>query len=87
MLNISSIPCKLRGLADMNTDGKMDKKEFSIAMHLIQKKLQGFELPKALPPSLKSDPQAAVGTFGGMPPAPAVGGIGMSEILSVFVIS
>ncbi|CAG2198568.1 ITSN [Mytilus edulis] len=39
-----------------NNDGKMDKKEFSIAMHLIKKKLQGFELPKALPQSLKADP-------------------------------
>lgn len=45
-----------RTLADMNNDGKMDKKEFSIAMHLIKKKLQGFELPKALPQSLKADP-------------------------------
>jgi hypothetical protein len=52
----------------MNNDGKMDKKEFSIAMHLIKKKLQGFELPKALPPSLKADPIPMVGSFssGGM---------------------
>jgi hypothetical protein len=46
----------------------IDKQEFSIAMHLIKKKLQGFELPKALPPSLKADPIPMVGSFssGGM---------------------
>lgn len=43
-------------LADLNKDGKMDKKEFSIAMHLIQKKLQGFQLPSTLPDSMKVDP-------------------------------
>ncbi|XP_076079653.1 intersectin-1-like isoform X1 [Mytilus galloprovincialis] len=56
----SGLPTPMLGqiwtLADMNNDGKMDKKEFSIAMHLIKKKLQGFELPKALPQSLKADP-------------------------------
>ena len=50
----------------MNSDGKMDKKEFSIAMHLIKKKLQGYELPKSLPPSLKADPSPAMGSFGVM---------------------
>ena len=50
-----------RGLADMNADGKMDKKEFSVAVHLIQKKLQGHELPKVLPPSLTADPGAGGG--------------------------
>lgn len=48
----------------MNNDGKMDKKEFSIAMHLIKKKLQGYELPKTLPQSLKADPSPAMGSFG-----------------------
>ena len=50
----------------MNADGKMDKKEFSIAMYLIQKKLQGHELPKMLPQGLKADPVAVSGGFGGM---------------------
>ena len=45
-----------RSLADLNADGKMDRKEFSIAVHLIKKKLQGYELPKTLPPSLVADP-------------------------------
>lgn len=48
----------------MNTDGKMDKKEFSIAMHLIKKKLQGYELPKTLPASLKADPSVMVNSYG-----------------------
>lgn len=47
----------------MNGDGKMDKKEFSIAMHLIKKKLQGYELPKVLPASLKLDPSPMIGSF------------------------
>lgn len=48
----------------------MDKKEFSIAMHLIKKKLQGYELPKSLPTSLKADPSPMMGSFGTMPPQP-----------------
>ena len=61
----------IRSLADMNNDGKMDKKEFSIAMHLIKKKLQGYELPKSLPQSLKADPSPMMGSFGTMPAQPA----------------
>ena len=55
-----------RSLADMNADGKMDKKEFSIAMHLISKKLHGFELPRVLPPSMKQEPTMSGVGFGGM---------------------
>ncbi|XP_069137912.1 intersectin-1-like isoform X1 [Argopecten irradians] len=67
----SGLPTAILGqiwtLADMNNDGKMDKKEFSIAMHLIKKKLQGYELPKSLPASLKADPvPPMMGSFGGM---------------------
>ena len=51
----------------MNNDGKMDKKEFSIAMHLIKKKLQGYELPKSLPHTLKADPSPVIGSFGTVP--------------------
>ena len=43
----------------------MDKQEFSIAMFLIKKKLQGMELPTSLPPSLKQQPGQAMGGFGG----------------------
>ena len=63
-----SILCFLiRALADLNADGKMDKKEFSIAMHLIKKKLEGFELPKVLPASMKADPVPSMGSLGMMP--------------------
>ncbi|XP_059155378.1 intersectin-1-like isoform X2 [Physella acuta] len=64
---LSGLPTPVLGqiwtLADMNGDGKMDKKEFSIAMHLIKKKLQGYELPKVLPASLKMDPTPVIGSF------------------------
>jgi len=34
----------------------MDQLEFSIAIHLVRKKLQGTALPKVLPSSMKADP-------------------------------
>jgi len=34
----------------------MDQLEFSIAIHLVRKKLQGVTLPKVLPASMKADP-------------------------------
>ncbi|XP_064922940.1 intersectin-1 isoform X7 [Columba livia] len=43
-------------LADMNNDGRMDQLEFSIAMKLIKLKLQGYQLPSALPPVMKQPP-------------------------------
>lgn len=45
-----------RSLADLDADGRMDCKEFSIAMHLIKHALLGGELPATLPPSLRIDP-------------------------------
>nr|XP_050859966.1 intersectin-1 isoform X7 [Vespula vulgaris] len=39
-------------LSDTDADGKMDINEFCIACKLITLKLQGFEIPKTLPPSL-----------------------------------
>lgn len=47
-----------RALADMNSDGRMDIYEFSIAMKLIKLKLQGHPLPPSLPPSMKQPPLA-----------------------------
>uniref|UniRef100_G3UMC3 Intersectin-1 n=1 Tax=Loxodonta africana TaxID=9785 RepID=G3UMC3_LOXAF len=43
-------------LADMNNDGRMDQVEFSIAMKLIKLKLQGYQLPSALPSVMKQQP-------------------------------
>ena len=42
-----------RNLADLDRDGKMTMQEFTIAVHLIQSKLKGSELPTSLPNSLK----------------------------------
>lgn len=39
-------------MADTDADGKMDVNEFSIACKLINLKLRGYQVPKALPPSL-----------------------------------
>ncbi|XP_034668942.1 intersectin-1 isoform X3 [Drosophila subobscura] len=39
-------------LADTDSDGKMNINEFSIACKLINLKLRGMEVPKALPPTL-----------------------------------
>ncbi|XP_068979459.1 intersectin-1 isoform X2 [Bombus flavifrons] len=39
-------------LSDTDADGKMDINEFSIACKLINLKLRGFEIPKALPSAL-----------------------------------
>ncbi|XP_069727725.1 intersectin-1 isoform X3 [Phaenicophaeus curvirostris] len=51
-------------LADMNNDGRMDQLEFSIAMKLIKLKLQGYQLPSALPPVMKQPPIALPGAPG-----------------------
>uniref|UniRef100_A0A2K6FWE1 Intersectin 1 n=1 Tax=Propithecus coquereli TaxID=379532 RepID=A0A2K6FWE1_PROCO len=57
-------------LADMNNDGRMDQVEFSIAMKLIKLKLQGYQLPSALPPVMKQQPVAisSAPAFAAVPP-------------------
>lgn len=45
-----------RNLADMDSDGKMDRLEFSIAMKLIKLTLQGRNLPSSLPVTMKQPP-------------------------------
>uniref|UniRef100_A0A3B3YJX9 Uncharacterized protein n=1 Tax=Poecilia mexicana TaxID=48701 RepID=A0A3B3YJX9_9TELE len=50
------ILAQIWALADMNSDGRMDIHEFSIAMKLIKLKLQGHSLPPTLPPSMKQPP-------------------------------
>lgn len=45
-----------RNLADMDSDGKMDRLEFSIAMKLIKLTLQGRNLPATLPMIMKQSP-------------------------------
>ncbi|XP_051006209.1 intersectin-1 isoform X2 [Acomys russatus] len=74
-------------LADMNNDGRMDQVEFSIAMKLIKLKLQGYQLPSALPPVMKQQPVAissapafGIGGIASMPPLSAVAPVPMGSI-------
>lgn len=41
-----------RALSDRDGDGKLDINEFAIAMHLIELKIKGFDIPKTLPPAM-----------------------------------
>uniref|UniRef100_A0A4W3J9E3 Intersectin 1 n=1 Tax=Callorhinchus milii TaxID=7868 RepID=A0A4W3J9E3_CALMI len=66
------ILAQIWAMADLNNDGKMDQLEFSIAMKLIKLKLQGHQLPSALPPIMVQAPAA-------LPPAGFV--VGMSPPL------
>lgn len=52
VLFVSLLIFLIRALADTDSDGKMNINEFSIACKLINLKLRGMEVPKALPPSL-----------------------------------
>uniref|UniRef100_A0A673C2Y4 Intersectin 1 (SH3 domain protein) n=1 Tax=Sphaeramia orbicularis TaxID=375764 RepID=A0A673C2Y4_9TELE len=61
------ILAQIWALADMNSDGRMDIHEFSIAMKLIKLKLQGHPLPPSLPPSMKQPP-LPLPPQAGMPP-------------------
>ncbi|XP_022654565.1 intersectin-1-like isoform X4 [Varroa destructor] len=47
---------KIWALADMDADGRIDKKEFSIALWLIAMKLKGIEVPDRLPASMLAPP-------------------------------
>ncbi|KAH9280196.1 Intersectin-2 [Echinococcus granulosus] len=51
---------KIWDLADLTADGQLDRREFSIAMFLIKKCLEGNGLPSQLPPSLLQEPQRFV---------------------------
>lgn len=54
----SQLPADVLGqiwaLADVDSDGKLDINEFSIACKLITLKLRNFPIPSTLPPSLKA---------------------------------
>ncbi|XP_035766352.1 intersectin-2a [Neolamprologus brichardi] len=58
----ASVLAEIWNLADMDSDGKMDKLEFSIAMKLIKLKLQGRNLPSALPVVMKQPPASNCGS-------------------------
>lgn len=44
--------CFCRDLADINNDGRLTRDGFAVALHLIQGKLSGKDVPASLPPSL-----------------------------------
>ncbi|KAM4529304.1 intersectin-2a isoform 2-T2 [Fundulus diaphanus] len=52
----ASVLAEIWNLADMDSDGKMDRLEFSIAMKLIKLTLQGRNLPSSLPIVMKQPP-------------------------------
>ncbi|XP_019482489.1 PREDICTED: intersectin-1 [Hipposideros armiger] len=86
-LTNSAAASTIRALADMNNDGRMDQVEFSIAMKLIKLKLQGYQLPSALPPVMKQQPVAissapafGIGGIASMPPLTAVAPVPMGPI-------
>lgn len=41
-----------RDLADLHNDGRLTREGFAVAMHIINSRLAGNELPSTLPPSL-----------------------------------
>jgi hypothetical protein len=69
--HILSIPPH-RDLVDLNNDGNLTREGFAVALHLINGKLAGKEIPSTLPPSLvppsMRKPSTAPGAF---TPAPA----------------
>uniref|UniRef100_A0A3Q0SHG9 EH domain-containing protein n=1 Tax=Amphilophus citrinellus TaxID=61819 RepID=A0A3Q0SHG9_AMPCI len=58
----ASVLAEIWNLADMESDGKMDKLEFSIAMKLIKLKLQGHNVPSTLPVIMKQPPVTNCGS-------------------------
>ncbi|XP_054706164.1 intersectin-1-like [Uloborus diversus] len=61
-------------LADRDADGKMDGNEFAIAMRLIEMKLQGYEVPKSLPPTMLAQPPVVMAAVPGFRPPMALAG-------------
>lgn len=48
----NSVLSKIWKLSDVDKDGKLDSDEFALAMHLINIKLDGNDLPTDLPDHL-----------------------------------
>jgi len=48
----NSVLSKIWKLSDVDKDGFLDMDEFALAMHLIQVKLEGHDLPADLPDHL-----------------------------------
>ncbi|KAL7983588.1 hypothetical protein Chor_000464, partial [Crotalus horridus] len=84
------ILAQIWALADMNNDGRMDQLEFSIAMKLIKLKLQGYQLPSALPPIMKQPPIAISTTPGfgisGLSSIPPLSAVAPGPMTSIPVV-
>ncbi|KAG7239147.1 hypothetical protein INR49_029898 [Caranx melampygus] len=76
----ASVLAEIWNLADLDSDGKMDRLEFSIAMKLIKLKLQGRNLPSSLPIIMKQPP---VSNLASTIPSSARFGMGSMPNLSV----
>lgn len=48
----NTVLSKIWKLADVDKDGMLDNEEFALAMHLINIKIDGNDLPSELPPHL-----------------------------------
>src|SRR5437764_6826666 len=51
-LNNKKLHFIIRNLSDPNNNGKLNQDEFAVAMHLIYRKLNGYDVPTTLPPEL-----------------------------------
>jgi hypothetical protein len=73
---------KIWDLSDITTDGRLDKREFTIACHLISSQVQKkCPLPQNLPPTLLSD--AITITANGLPP-PSMSSLPLSITRKLF---
>ncbi|KAH9857811.1 hypothetical protein C2E23DRAFT_720331 [Lenzites betulinus] len=59
-------------LSDLNNDGRLTRDGFAVAMHLIQGKLAGKDVPSSLPLSLVPPSMRGSGSALGAPPQPQV---------------
>uniref|UniRef100_UPI0037E91A76 intersectin-2-like isoform X1 n=1 Tax=Semicossyphus pulcher TaxID=241346 RepID=UPI0037E91A76 len=75
-----TVLAEIWNLADFDSDGKMDRLEFSIAMKLIKLKLQGRSLPSSLPIIMKQSP---VSNSSSIMPSSARFGMGSMPNLSI----
>ncbi|KAH8021819.1 hypothetical protein HPB51_018311 [Rhipicephalus microplus] len=70
-----AVLAKVWSLADMDADGRINQHEFAVALHLIQMKLKGIELPATLPATLRSPTTFPTANFAAAfgPPLESVG--------------
>lgn len=61
-----------RDLSDLNNDGRLTRDGFAVAMHLIQGKLAGKDVPSSLPVSLVPPAMRGSGSALAAPSQPAV---------------